>query len=229
MAADSEETYIRRLEHLSYEDIETVGAKNATLGDMMRNLESQGIPFPHGFATTTQAYRDFLAGNALEPKMRALLKEYREKGTPVGEVSRAIRLLFQSAKLPPKVAQEEETAYERLSETDTNLAVAVRSCATADELPGLALWNGTRWLVILDGAEPEGLDAIDAIFSNQQYEPDDLDRIGSISDRPETNRPGLSGVLNDSDEWTFRAGALGADARRNTADDQQAIFLGRGE
>jgi hypothetical protein len=105
----------------------------------------------------------------------------------------------------------------------------VRYTRTDDDLPGLALWNGTRWLVILDGAEPEGLDAIDAIFSNQQYEPDDLDRIGSISDRPETNRPGLSGVLNDSDEWTFRAGALGADARRNTNDDQQGIFLGRGE
>ena len=60
-------------------------------------------------------------------------------------------------------------------------------------------------------------------------EPDDLDRAGSISDRPETNRPGLSGMLNDSDEWTLRAASLGSDGRTNTADDEQAIFLGRGE
>ncbi|MBU0616856.1 MAG: hypothetical protein KKI02_03995 [Planctomycetes bacterium] len=98
-----------------------------------------------------------------------------------------------------------------------------------DDAPGLALWTGREWLVVLDGTEPFALDTIDAIFSDRQYEPDDLDRVGSISDRPETNRPGLSGMLNDSDEWTLRAASLGTDGRTNTADDEQAIFLGHGE
>jgi len=135
MAESSEDAYIRHLEQLTYEDIQTVGAKNATLGDMMRNLGSHDIPFPQGFAITARAYRDFIADNALEPKMRALLEKYREKRMPVLEVSRAIRLLFQSAKFPPKVAQQVETAYERFSKNHGSPAVAVRSSATAEDLP----------------------------------------------------------------------------------------------
>ena len=105
----------------------------------------------------------------------------------------------------------------------------VRYTRVDDEAPGLALWTGRKWLVILDGTEPFVLDTIDAIFAKQQYDPDNLDRVGTISDRPEVNRPGLSGMLNDNDQWTLRAASLGSDVRQDTADDQQAIFYGQGE
>ena len=135
MAMKSEERNIRRLEQVTHEEIETVGAKNANLGDMMRNLKDHGIRFPQGFATTAQAYRDFIRSNDLEPKMQQLLERYRQKQIPVGEVSRSIRVLFQSATFPPKVAQAIERAYEALSENERDLAVAVRSSATAEDLP----------------------------------------------------------------------------------------------
>ena len=135
MFSKGREVYIRRLEDLAREDVETVGAKNATLGDMMRKLKKHGILFPQGFATTAQAYRDFIRSNDLEPKMRQILERYRQEQIPVGEVSRSIRLLFQPAKFPPNVVQEIEKAYERLSENDGSPAVAVRSSATAEDLP----------------------------------------------------------------------------------------------
>ncbi len=137
MFSKDKEVYIRWLENLGHEDIETVGAKNATLGDMTRNLKDHGIPFPHGFATTAQAYQDFIRSNELESKMRPLLEEHRGGEIFVGKVSSSIRRLFLSAQFPAKVAQEMERAYESLSAWggDKNAAVAVRSSATAEDLP----------------------------------------------------------------------------------------------
>jgi len=105
----------------------------------------------------------------------------------------------------------------------------VRYTRVDDEAPGLALWNGQKWLIVLDGTEPVGLNTIDTIFSSKPYEPQNLDRVGTVSDRPEVNRPGLSGMLNDNDQWAFRAASLGSDGRESTADDQQGIFFGQGE
>ena len=135
MVSKDKEVYVRRLENMGYEDIETVGAKNATLADMMRNLKNHGILFPRGFATTSQVYQDFIRSNEMESKIRSLLKDYREGRMPVGEVSRGVLRLFQSARFPPKAAQEIERAYESLSENDHGAAVAVRSSATAEDLP----------------------------------------------------------------------------------------------
>ena len=99
-----------------------------------------------------------------------------------------------------------------------------------DNAPGLLFWSGERWYVILDGTSPFALDTIDAIFSNQQYEgADGADLVGTLSDRPENNRPGLSGIINDNDYWTVRAASLGDDGRSDTADDTQGIFLGHAE
>lgn len=95
--------------------------------------------------------------------------------------------------------------------------------------PGLAFWSGERLLVVMDATQPIALESIDTIFSAQQREPDALDRVGTVSDRPEVNRPGLSGMVSNRDECVFRAGWRGPDDRINTADDRQAIFLGQGE
>jgi pyruvate, water dikinase len=137
MFSKDNEGYIRWLENVEHEDIESVGAKNATLGDMMRNLKQHGIPFPQGFATTAQAYRDFIHSNNLERKMRSLVEDYRKERISVEEVSRSIRHLFKSARFPGKVAQEMEKAYDRFSESEgrENPVVAVRSSATAEDLP----------------------------------------------------------------------------------------------
>jgi len=94
---------------------------------------------------------------------------------------------------------------------------------------GLLFWTGRELLVVIDSTQPIGLDRIDVIFPAEERGPADVDRVGTVAARPETNRPGLSGILNDRDEIVFRAGYLGSDGQANTSDDQQAIFLGRGE
>lgn len=97
------------------------------------------------------------------------------------------------------------------------------------EAAGLVFWSGEQLFVVLDAANPTGLEAIDVIFPEARREPDALDRVGTIAARPETNRPGLSGMINDRDEWVVRVGTPGPDGLANTEDDQQAILLGRGE
>lgn len=97
------------------------------------------------------------------------------------------------------------------------------------EAAGLVFWSGEQLFVVLDATNPTGLEAIDVIFPEERREPDALDRVGTIAARPETNRPGLSGMINDRDEWVVRVGTPGPDGLANTEDDQQAILLGRGE
>ncbi len=94
---------------------------------------------------------------------------------------------------------------------------------------GLLFWSGRELLIVIDSTQPVGLEAIDAIFPVEKRGPDEVDRVGTVVARPEMNRPGLSGMLNDRDELVFRAGYLGPDGEEGTSDDQQAIFLGRGQ
>jgi hypothetical protein len=103
----------------------------------------------------------------------------------------------------------------------------VRDDATGGS--GLALWNGRELLRVFDSTQPVGLDAVDTIFPTLYLGPTEVDRVGTIVTRPETDRPGLSGMFNDNDEMAFRVGYLGPDGVTNTADDQQAILLGRGQ
>lgn len=99
----------------------------------------------------------------------------------------------------------------------------------ADGDAGILLWSGEKMFTVIDSTAPVGLDTIDVIFVGADRGATEADRVGTLSHRPEINRPGVSGAINDQDQWTFRAGSLGPDGDENTADDEQAIFLGRGE
>ena len=69
------EPYVIKLEELGMDDVETVGGKNASLGEMISNLSNLGISVPGGFATTAAAYREFLATNALDQRINNLLDD----------------------------------------------------------------------------------------------------------------------------------------------------------
>ena len=69
------EPYVIRLDQLGMNDVETVGGKNASLGEMISNLSELGVDVPGGFATTAAAYRDFLAVNGMDRKIHALLDD----------------------------------------------------------------------------------------------------------------------------------------------------------
>lgn len=100
---------------------------------------------------------------------------------------------------------------------------------TGTDDAGVLFWSGAELFVVIDTTTPIALDSIDTIFFGRDLGPADLDRVGTLNYRPEVNRPGVSGPINDRDQWVFRVGSLGDDGAENTSDDQQAIFLGRGE
>lgn len=94
---------------------------------------------------------------------------------------------------------------------------------------GLALWNGSRLLLVADlqlGTPRKW----DAIFPTAAVPLDDqIVRAGNVTGRPEVDRPDLTGVLNDRDELVFRIGSLGQDNTADTNDDRQAIYICRGQ
>jgi len=118
-------------------DIIQVGGKNASLGEMVRALTSEGVRVPDGFATTADAYRDFVAANGIKPAMRHQLKRYHDGDSTLRETGEALRELFLSGAFPEDTAHGIREAYRTLSTSEgiPNLAVAVRSSATAEDLP----------------------------------------------------------------------------------------------
>lgn len=131
-------TYTRWFEELGSQDVGLVGGKNASLGEMVRELESQGIRVPGGFATTVAAYRRFLDHNGLAPQIKARMDALAAGDAPLEETGRSIRQLFLQAEFPADVAEAIRASYRELCqryETE-DLDVAVRSSATAEDLPG---------------------------------------------------------------------------------------------
>ena len=129
--------YVRRFSELGSDDVPLVGGKNASLGEMVRELSAEGVRVPDGFATTADAYRAFIEHNDLEPRMRELL-ESRESGErSLAEAGEAIRDSIRGGEMPEELADAIRDGYRRLSEEAgrEDLDVAVRSSATAEDLP----------------------------------------------------------------------------------------------
>jgi len=130
-------TYLRWFEDLGSGDVAAVGGKNASLGEMIRTLAEEGIRVPGGFATTAQAYWDFLEANDLKPKMNSYLENLQSSKQSLPQVGRSIRHLLLRAQLPEPLAEAIRQAYRELCQRyQTNkVDVAVRSSATAEDLP----------------------------------------------------------------------------------------------
>ncbi|MBD3675778.1 MAG: phosphoenolpyruvate synthase [Planctomycetaceae bacterium] len=129
--------YIRFFEELSIHDVGLVGGKNASLGEMYRELSSQGVAVPNGFAVTAKAYRIFLKKTGLDQTIVDIMK-----GLDTDDVENLrsrghdIRQAILSQNLPEEIQTEIQKAYQVLSEEgDKLLDVAVRSSATAEDLP----------------------------------------------------------------------------------------------
>lgn len=129
--------YVVWFEDVGMRDVPQVGGKNASLGEMIRSLTAEGIRVPDGFATTAAAYRAFVAANGIEEAMRSLLQRYREGAATLRETGEALRELFLSGEFPPEIAAAITASYGRLADRAeaSAPAVAVRSSATAEDLP----------------------------------------------------------------------------------------------
>lgn len=131
-------TYIKFFKDITIADIPQVGGKNASLGEMYRYLAPEGVNLPNGFAITAKAYYYFIDSAGIRNKIAQILeglnttdvRELRKRGAQV-------RALIMKAKLPKDLAEEIKQSYKELSQAcgQRNLVVAIRSSATAEDLP----------------------------------------------------------------------------------------------
>ena len=122
---------------LSSEDVGKVGGKNASLGEMIGRLQGAGIDVPDGFATTSNAYWEFLRENALTERIRERLAKFKRREISLQVAGAAIRRMILGAEIPLALAVAITGAYRKLSRRyrRRNVDVAVRSSATAEDLP----------------------------------------------------------------------------------------------
>src|SRR5215472_16379291 len=124
------------LDRLRMRDVAQVGGKNASLGEMIGELRSDGIRVPGGFATTAFAFHEFLEQDGLATRIeQALARLDVDDVTALARTGADIRGWLSQAPLPPKLTKDIEEAYARLGAGNSHATVAVRSSATAEDLP----------------------------------------------------------------------------------------------
>ncbi len=124
-------------EELSRGDVAVVGGKNASLGEMVRALSAQDIRVPPGFATTADAFRRFLAANRLGERIDELMARLEAGRITLAEAGRTVRSEIMAGEWPDDIAAAISESYRELGRRrgTPDLAVAVRSSATAEDLP----------------------------------------------------------------------------------------------
>lgn len=131
------EPLVLRFEEIGIDDIVRVGGKNASLGEMIRHLAPAGVRVPPGFAVTAAAWDALIASAGLGAAIDSALDSYRNGALALAEAGARIRTLIEDTPLPAAVESAILTAYAALGTASgaRNLAVAVRSSATAEDLP----------------------------------------------------------------------------------------------
>ncbi len=160
--------HILWFEEIGMSDVERVGGKNASLGEMTGNLSKLGVSVPGGFATTAEAYQSFLKDSGLADRIQEELNtldvEDVEKLTHTGE---KIRTWITDTPLTAKLEQDITSAYKKLCKeagTD-NIAVAVRSSATAEDLPEASFAGQQETFLNVVGID-EVLDKVREVFAS---------------------------------------------------------------
>ncbi len=121
---------------LGMNDVDRVGGKNASLGEMISGLYSKGVQVPDGFATTADAYRQFIAHQGLDQRIQAALDALDvEDVNALAETGKAIRQWVLDTPFPDALDKAMEEAFTQLQGGNKALSVAVRSSATAEDLP----------------------------------------------------------------------------------------------
>lgn len=121
---------------LGKHDVEIVGGKNASLGEMISNLANAGVSVPGGFATTAQAYRDFLEQSGLNKRIHDVLDQLNvDDVLALAEAGRKIRQWVVETPLIPALEQAVRAEFDLLTGGNEQVPLAVRSSATAEDLP----------------------------------------------------------------------------------------------
>jgi len=128
-------SYVVSFDQLRMTDVESVGGKNASLGEMISQLSGAGVRVPGGFATTAQAFRDFLAQTGLDKKIAHRLETLDSDDVrALAQAGSEIREWIVNAPLPKQLDSDIRSAFKQLDKEGTG-SFAVRSSATAEDLP----------------------------------------------------------------------------------------------
>lgn len=129
-------TYIIPFSKINLTHLPETGGKNASLGEMFNKLQPLGVEVPDGFAITVESYRQFLSHNKIADTLSQLLKLIDRKSlSNLPQIALQCRTLVANAVIPDDVKNEIIKAYRQLAGSQNNLSVAVRSSATAEDLP----------------------------------------------------------------------------------------------
>ena len=128
--------FILWFNELSIGDVPIVGGKNASLGEMYRNLTGKGVKIPNGFAVTAYAYNYFVEKAGIKAKLKSVLKKLDKSKKNLADVGKRAREEILRAELPADLKNEIAISYRKLCrQYGSNTDVAVRSSATAEDLP----------------------------------------------------------------------------------------------
>src|SRR5438309_1718440 len=158
--------YVVNFDRLGMRDIEQVGGKNASLGEMIGQLSKAGIRVPGGFATTADAFREFLDRSALAARIEARLKGLdADDVQALGRCGAEIRGWIEATPLPKQLQSEVAQAYEELTGGHERVSVAVRSSATAEDLPDASFAGQQETFLNIRGLD-NVLDAVRRVFAS---------------------------------------------------------------
>ncbi len=155
--------YVVWFQDLGKGDVERVGGKNASLGEMISNLAAAGVNVPGGFATTAQAYRDFLEHNDLTGKINRKLGELDVNDVvALAQAGEEIRGWVEQAPLQPELDRQIRDSYAQMAGEP---AVAVRSSATAEDLPEASFAGQQETFLNIRGVD-QVVQAIKEVFAS---------------------------------------------------------------
>jgi pyruvate,water dikinase len=152
----AKQTFIKFFDELRIKDVPMVGGKNASLGEMYQKLSSQNINVPFGFATTSSAYNYFMEKSGLKNKIKEILKDLNTKSVQnLMTRGEKVRQEILKTELPKDLEKEITTAYKKLSSfyKKENVDVAVRSSATAEDLPDASFAGQQETYLNISGPE----------------------------------------------------------------------------
>jgi pyruvate,water dikinase len=159
------EPYVIKLAELGMSDVDTVGGKNASLGEMIDNLSGLGVAVPGGFATTAAAYRNFLAADGLDQRINKVLDDLDvDDIDALTKAGAEIREWILATPLPERLMDEIRSAWDEMSD-GRDISVAVRSSATAEDLPDASFAGQQETFLNVRGID-HLVDALHQVFAS---------------------------------------------------------------
>ena len=146
--------YVIWFRDLGMNDVDRVGGKNASLGEMISQLSNAGVSVPDGFATTAQAYRDFLDQSGLNQRIQDMLKGLDiDDVKKLAEVGKEIRQAIVDTPFPGPLNEAISEAYAKMIDGNPAMACAVRSSATAEDLPDASFAGQQETFLNINGLD----------------------------------------------------------------------------